>query len=238
MGVVSKPYTFSPNTTMSSSEMNSNLDTLYNEFNGNISAANLASNAVTTAKITDSNVTTAKINDDAVTAAKVNFGGAGAGIWWEEIGRTTLGSAGDTITVSSLPARKYLKILFYIPVTGGSTDVFMTLNNDTGTNYAYSISIDGAASTTGTSQASLPVWANTTTSVSGHLEIVNISSVNKLMRGLAAEQDTAGAGTAPNQREVVGKWANTSAQISRVDFVNSDTGDYAAGAEVIVLGHD
>lgn len=71
MSTVNKPFTFSPNTTASSSQVNDNFDTIYNEFNGSISAANLASNAVTTAKITDSNVTTAKIADDAVTTAKL-----------------------------------------------------------------------------------------------------------------------------------------------------------------------
>lgn len=67
---VSKPHTFSPSTAIASSQVNSNFDTLYNDYNGGISAANLASNAVTTAKIADSNVTTAKIADDAVTPAK------------------------------------------------------------------------------------------------------------------------------------------------------------------------
>jgi hypothetical protein len=41
---------------------NTNENAIVNEFNGNISAANLASNAVTTAKITDANVTLAKLD--------------------------------------------------------------------------------------------------------------------------------------------------------------------------------
>jgi hypothetical protein len=41
---------------------NTNENAVFNEFNGNISAANLATNAVTTAKITDANVTTAKLS--------------------------------------------------------------------------------------------------------------------------------------------------------------------------------
>jgi hypothetical protein len=42
-GLVSKPFTFSPSTLAKSSEVNSNFDTLYNEFNGNISDANISS---------------------------------------------------------------------------------------------------------------------------------------------------------------------------------------------------
>ena len=71
MSMVAKPYTFSANTSLSSSQMNANFDTLYNDYNGGIAAANLASNSVITAKIADSNVTTAKIADDAVTTAKI-----------------------------------------------------------------------------------------------------------------------------------------------------------------------
>lgn len=84
MSIIAKPYTFSANTTISSSQVNSNFDTLYNDYNGGIAAANLATSAVTEAKIADgavtanklgsSAVTTAKINDSAVTAVKVAAG--------------------------------------------------------------------------------------------------------------------------------------------------------------------
>lgn len=85
MGIINKPYTFSPNTTASSSEVNSDFDTIYNEFNGSIGAANLATDAVTTAKIADSNVTTAKIADLNVTTAKL----ADAGVTNAKLATTT-----------------------------------------------------------------------------------------------------------------------------------------------------
>lgn len=71
MGIINKPYTFSPSTNASALEVNDNFDTLYNEVNGNLSAANLASDSVTTAKIADSNVTAAKLGSSAVTTAKI-----------------------------------------------------------------------------------------------------------------------------------------------------------------------
>jgi hypothetical protein len=74
MGTVSKPNTFTPNTIASPSEVNDNFDTIYNEFNGNISSNNLTDGAVTTAKINDSAVSTAKLTDSAVTTAKINDG--------------------------------------------------------------------------------------------------------------------------------------------------------------------
>lgn len=69
MSIVSKPNTFSASTTISSSKVNANFDTLYNDYNGSISAANLATDSVTTAKIADDNVTAAKIADGAIDAA-------------------------------------------------------------------------------------------------------------------------------------------------------------------------
>lgn len=71
MAIVNKPNTFSSNTTISSSEVNSNFDTLYNEFNGSISAANLADDAVTSAKIADDSIDTLNVKDGAITGAKI-----------------------------------------------------------------------------------------------------------------------------------------------------------------------
>ena len=56
---------------------------------------------------------------------------------WKEVGRTTLGSVGDTISVSSLPAKRYYMILQNIlDGGGGSNTTWNRLNNDSGSNYA------------------------------------------------------------------------------------------------------
>lgn len=68
MGIIAKPNDFTPSTTAASSQVDANFDTIYNEFNGNISAANLASDSVVTAKIADDAVTAAKIADGAIDA--------------------------------------------------------------------------------------------------------------------------------------------------------------------------
>lgn len=250
MTVIAKPYTFSPNTSISSSQMNSNFDTLYNDYNGGISAANLASNAVTTAKIADSNVTTAKLNDDAVTTAKIaddtitganiNFAatGADAGIWWEELGRTTLGGTADSISVTPLSARKYLKVIASI-LNSGQLNVAVQFNGDTGSNYASTSSDDGGAGSSSTSQASLAVEASTTSSNEYvTFEILNITAQEKVGILHTSTVGTTGAGNAPSARTSAIKWANTAAQITRVDFINTGTGDFASGSEVVVLGHN
>ena len=48
-------------TSPEASQVNNPLTTIYNEFNGNITAANLASSAVTTPKLADASVTTNKL---------------------------------------------------------------------------------------------------------------------------------------------------------------------------------
>lgn len=101
MATVSKPNTFTSSTVISPSEVNSNFDTIYTEFNGNISAANLATSAVSTAKIADSAVTTAKINDLAVTTAKI----ADANVTSEKLNATIAfrGTTTQAITNSASP---------------------------------------------------------------------------------------------------------------------------------------
>ena len=63
MSNLSKPYTFSSNTTASSSEVNANFDTLYNDYNGGISAVNLAAGAVTSAKLATAAVFSSGVKD-------------------------------------------------------------------------------------------------------------------------------------------------------------------------------
>ncbi len=71
MGTITKSNTFAANTVIESAKVNTNFDEIIAVINGSISAANLASNAVTTAKITDANVTAAKLATDSVETAKI-----------------------------------------------------------------------------------------------------------------------------------------------------------------------
>ena len=71
MGSIIKPNTFASGETIIASDFNDNFDTIYNEFNGSISSANLATGAVTTTKLADDAVTAAKLADDAVVTANI-----------------------------------------------------------------------------------------------------------------------------------------------------------------------
>jgi hypothetical protein len=63
MGIVSKPFTFSPGQTIKSSEVNADFDVLYNDYNGNITDANIAPGAsISASKLDLTDITGVSIN--------------------------------------------------------------------------------------------------------------------------------------------------------------------------------
>lgn len=178
------------------------------------------------------------LNADSVPASAINFGGAGVGVWWEEIGRTTLGSASDTISVASLPARKYIKVMFFCTASGGAVAVNMRLNNDSGTNYSRRNSTNGGADATAGSQTSFALTESVDSPHFGEANLINVAAQEKMVSSHGLAQTTAGGASAPGRYEAHGKWANASDAISRIDLVNTGAGDFATGSEAIILGHD
>lgn len=183
-------------------------------------------------------ITAAKIAANVIDQSKIDW--AAGNIWWQELGRTNLGAQGDTITISSITARKYLMIICSLYATGGTVNAFVRFNNDSGANYSRRSSDNGGADSTTVSQTGIASDAGTIavgTLILMH--VYNVAAQEKIATIAAMNQGTAGAANAPNRTERAGKWANTSSAITRVDVVNTaGTGDYAAGSEVVVLGHD
>ena len=157
---------------------------------------------------------------------------------WKEVGRTTLGSASSTITVSSLPDKRYYKVLTSITGQASNSDIGMRLNGDTGANYARRFSVNGASDTAQSSIAEIGLTTTETNPNFQSLYLANLSSKEKLGFLHNVRQNTPGAGDAPNRAEQAFKWANTSSAINRVDVYNSSTGDFNSGSEVVVLGYD
>jgi hypothetical protein len=158
---------------------------------------------------------------------------------WVELGRTTLGSAGDDLDVTSLADKRYLMILRDIVPTGGTAFEWVTLNNDGGSTYAIRNSADGAADGTSVSQTRMVQWANNTAVNRFSVQyLANLATKEKLGMFWQNDNSVAGAGTAPTRKESVYKWANTANAFSRIDCNNSGTGNYAIGSECVVLGWD
>ena len=161
---------------------------------------------------------------------------------WVELGRTTLGSTSSTVTVSGLADKRYYKILSSLPQNAGSFNPLFRLGNstvDTGNNYAFRFSPNGASDSTGTTKGFIQGGsAGSPTPDFGCHYIANLSSNEKLLQGHFVEQNTAGAGNAPNRVENTGKHAQTSNPNTEVQLWSGGGGTFAVGAEVVVLGWD
>ena len=161
---------------------------------------------------------------------------------WKELGRTTLTSTNDSIDVSSFTAKDNLMILCNVINSGGDFRTFWRFNSDTGSNYSQRYNTNNGSDSTNTSLNGTMDW-NTAESVQSFevLNIANITAQEKLGIKHKIGSGTAGAGNGVNYVECVGKWANTSAQITSVsvgDGVDPKSGTGGIGSEVVVLGCD
>jgi hypothetical protein len=143
----------------------------------------------------------------------------------------------DTITVSDITAKKHLMIQ-YKGIRSGDIIAKLRFNNDSGNNYAQRLSDNGGSDGTNTSQSGLEIATSASNNEFSTIYVVNEAAKEKLVVAEIIGANTAGAGNAPRRRELSGKWANTSNAITRVDFVNTSTGDFAEGSEVTVYGTD
>jgi hypothetical protein len=162
---------------------------------------------------------------------------------WKFLDRTTLGQAGNTITVSSLPDKRYYMILTNQYGTGGDTVSQLGLGSnstiDATGNYARRASNNGGTDSAVNGRSyifeSMGVTQN---GMFGVDYIANLSSKEKLGIRHLVYQNTAGAGNIPNREENYGKWANTSNVIDIIQDKNTAAGSFDTGSEIVVLGWD
>jgi len=134
--------------------------------------------------------------------------------FWELLGSEDLGSVSTTMDSGTITAKKYLWIQYYYN-SGGSPTSKITFNSDTGSNYTDRASLNGATDTTNINQTSIPASeGNPATFV--NLFIINNSANEKLVTGHSANRNVAAASNVPRRNEFIGKWVNTSSQITKV----------------------
>ena len=116
--------------------------------------------------------------------------------------------------------------------TGGSID--------TGTNIASRTSSNGGSDGTATSRDDMVV------SISGlsvnhyiNMFMINNASNEKLIIHNSVNESASGSGTAPQRREGVSKYTNTSAQVNIIEIEdNASSTGIADGTIIKVWGHD
>jgi len=157
--------------------------------------------------------------------------------WGQLFAPNELSGAGDNLSSGTFTAKKYCRIMAFIKQSG-TLDMNTQVNNDTSGNYASRYSDNGGADSTGISQSALQAMLNISFNNFIDIFFINVSSKEKLFIGHSVSQNTAGAGTAPRRREFVGKWANTSTQITEYEINNTGSGSFAAGSIIAGWGSD
>lgn len=160
---------------------------------------------------------------------------------WVELGRTTLGSPGNIIDVTSLADKRYLMVLASHIVNTTSPIPAWRFNSDSAGNYAERIENDGATDATRVGQTRMftDTLGATGTNWFRVQYLANLATKEKLSQlSMASNRTGVGAGNAPTRIEHVGKWANTSNPIDEYNGFNINTGNFAADTEIVVLGWD
>lgn len=166
------------------------------------------------------------------------------GGFWEELGRTTLSSSAASMSVASLPQRKYLKIVATVIPTGGSYDPKVRFNNDSAANYSMAILYNNAGVANYSLQTSTTYIQVSSTIYEGGIGVIeatvlNVANYNKQLAGIMSQDGTIfTAGQSPILEYSNGKWVS-SAIVNRIDIVKgAAAGNLAAGSELIIMGHN
>ena len=155
---------------------------------------------------------------------------------WNKLGTTTLGSAGDTITVSGITSNEFIYILTH--ALGSNADKKLKFNNNGNSVYARRYSDNGAGDGTTTSTTNI---AHSTLLTDEFLigYVLNKSGEEKLLMTFTVASNSSGAGNVPARLELVGKFVpSPDADITRVDDINTHTGDYDTDSNLSVIGSD
>jgi hypothetical protein len=161
---------------------------------------------------------------------------------WTELARAT----GTQPDVTSIADKRYYMILVSMLTSNGDAQLGLRVGNstiDTGSNYAKRQSQNGATDSTAVSQTSIGSMTDTlgieqTAPYFAVGNIANLSSKEKLFNfHTVIARGGTGAGNIPTRSEVVGKWANTSNVIDRIQAIASG-GAFTSASEMVVLGWD
>ena len=161
--------------------------------------------------------------------------------FWEELVSVDLsGGAATSLSTGTFTAKKYLWVQIFAEPTTSGNPLFRVGNGtvDSGSNYAGRTSANGGSDATDANQPAIQNFlrgtANTSTFV--NMFIVNNASNVKLMIYHNIQQVASGSAQAPDRRESVWKWANTSNQINIMELF--DTGNLATKTQIKVWGSD
>ena len=158
--------------------------------------------------------------------------------FWEELASVELSTTNGTLDSGIFTAKKYLWVQVYLNATS-AVEQRMRFNSDSGSNYSFRFSSNGATDGTAINDSNMLVGNGGISKPSfTNIFIINNSANEKLAISHNVYQNSTGAGTAPDRFEAVNKWANTSSQITSIQLFNASGGVYQSGSMIKVWGHD
>ena len=166
-----------------------------------------------------------------------------ASTWKRLVSVNLSGGAADTLSTGTFAAYPHLKVEGYFKATGGNTVANARFNNDGGGNYPTRHQPNGSSEYALTGRTEIETYqaAPMSTGESSYvvMDIINIANKEKLVIGHTVHMaDGTGAGNAPRRNEFVAKWTSKTAQITRIDFINNDSGSLDTVSTFTVWGAD
>ena len=156
---------------------------------------------------------------------------------WKEIGRTILGSAGDLITVDTLPNVKHFMTLCHNIATG-NVSLNFRFNADGDTNYSTRRSFDDAADGTSINGSEVDEGFGGALPKFDVGFVTNVLNKEIMQQHNFVYQDTAAASTDPRRAELIGKWDNMVDPVDEIAAFNDSAGSFNTNSELVVLGWD
>lgn len=152
-----------------------------------------------------------------------NLGGRGR---WSELG-TSSPTSGTVVTFSSLPQHSEYKIAYFdIDTSSTSVRFDLTINNDTGSNYAFASLIDGSGSTWSSGVDTKIILGEGNGFVNNnHSGVVTINDANELIKQITYWHALGTNGVDVNNGQ--GFW-NSQSVINRFDITLA-TGSFNSG---------
>jgi len=160
--------------------------------------------------------------------------------FWQELASVTASGSSGTLDSGTFTAKKYLMIEAY-GVTGGSNmdNMGWRVNSDSGNNYARRVQHNAGTDSTATSQSFIRFGSGSPAGNDLHIStfIINKSDKEKLFINECNRNKSTGAGNVPERFENVGKWTNTSSQITSIQLM-TDASNWTTDSYLKVWGAD
>src|SRR3990167_5380315 len=151
---------------------------------------------------------------------------------WELVGQFILQTAGTSMIITGLPARRYFRLYIQHGVKASIGNTLLRFNGDSGNNYS-SISEENNTARTSASSIDLFDALNDTSQFFFTVDIINRGDLAKSVVSEGVQILTAASATQV-KRQVYGSWINTNAFINRIDVVSSG-GNFPVESSLMVL---